>query len=305
LRYKLLGRSGLRVSELALGTMSFSDTNSDGKADRTVSEILFDSFLEAGGNFIDSANDYSGGKSETHLGEFLVSRKLRDRLVLGTKYTANMYPEDPNGGGNSHKNMVQSVEASLKRLQTDYIDLLWVHMWDSVTPVEEVLRGLDALVRSGKVLYVGVSDHPAWVVSQANTLPDLKHWTPFIAVQTEYSLVQRTPEREIFPMALSFGLTITAWSVLGAGLLGGKFSGGAVLPEGRQKEFERLAERRNEKRYKPQDLRIAEVVAKVAREKTRSSAQVALNWARNKGTIPIIGVSKVEQMEDSLGALGT
>jgi len=185
MRYKLLGNSGLRVSELALGTMTFGQENEDGVADKSTSRKLFHAFIEAGGNFIDTANDYTGGTSETHLGEFIASTGERDRFIVATKYTANMRPDDPNGGGNSRKSMVQSVEASLKRLQTDYIDLLWVHMWDSVTPIEEVMRGLDALIRSGKVLYIGVSDHPAWVVSQANTLAELKNWTPFIALQIE------------------------------------------------------------------------------------------------------------------------
>jgi aryl-alcohol dehydrogenase-like predicted oxidoreductase len=183
MRYKLLGSSGLRVSELALGTMSFGDENGHGVADETVSRNLFDAFLEAGGNFIDTANDYTGGKSETHLGKFISSSMERDRLVIGTKYSANMRPDDPNGGGNSRKSMVHSVEASLKRLRSEYIDLLWVHMWDSVTPIEEVMYALDALIRAGKVLYAGVSDHPAWVVAQANTLATLKHWTPFVALQ--------------------------------------------------------------------------------------------------------------------------
>src|SRR5258708_31564699 len=167
MRYKLLGSSGLRVSELALGTMSFGDENGHGVADETVSRNLFDAFLEAGGNFIDTANDYTGGKSETHLGKFISSSMERDRLVIGTKYSANMRPDDPNGGGNSRKSMVHSVEASLKRLRSEYIDLLWVHMWDSVTPIEEVMHGLDALIAGGKGLYVGVSDHPAWVVAQS------------------------------------------------------------------------------------------------------------------------------------------
>jgi aryl-alcohol dehydrogenase-like predicted oxidoreductase len=217
MRYKLLGNSGLRVSELALGTMTFGDENGHGVADEKVSRELFDAFVQAGGNFIDTANDYTGGKSEAHLGKFISSSTERDRFVIATKYSANMRPDDPNSGGNSRKSMVHSVEASLKRLRSEYIDLLWVHMWDSVTPIEEVMRGLDALIRAGKVLYVGVSDHPAWVVAPANTLAALKHWTPFVALQIEYSLIQRTPERELLPMAKGFGLTITPWSVLGAG----------------------------------------------------------------------------------------
>jgi aryl-alcohol dehydrogenase-like predicted oxidoreductase len=303
MRYKLLGNSGLRVSELALGTMSFGDENGRGVADETVSRRLFDLFREAGGNFIDTANDYTGGKSETHLGKFTSSSMERDRLVIATKYSANMRPDDPNGGGNSRKSMVSAVEASLKRLRSEYIDLLWVHMWDSVTPIEEVMHGLDALIRAGKILYVGVSDHPAWVVAQANTLAALKHWTPFVAMQIEYSLIQRTPERELLPMAKGFGLTITPWSVLGAGLLTGRFNTSLNKNPERSTELNELAERRNEKKYGPRELSIAEAVTVMATENGRSAAQIALNWVRQKGTIPIIGVSKVAQLNESLDAL--
>jgi aryl-alcohol dehydrogenase-like predicted oxidoreductase len=304
MRYKLLGNSGLRVSELALGTMTFGDVNGDGVADRAVSRKLFDAFLEAGGNFIDTANDYTGGKSETHLGEFIASTKERDRFVIATKYSANMRPNDPNGGGNSRKSMVQSVEASLKRLQTEYIDLLWVHMWDSVTPIEEVMRGLDTLIQSGKILYIGVSDHPAWVVSQANTLAELKNWTPFVALQIEYSLIQRTPERELLPMAQEFGLTITPWSVLGAGLLAGKFSKTNFASGERQGEFERLAERRNEKKYGPRELAIADVVEEVAEANEKKFRRGCPKLGPSEGYHSIIGVSKIPQIEDSLAALG-
>jgi aryl-alcohol dehydrogenase-like predicted oxidoreductase len=286
MRYKLLGNSGLRVSELALGTMTFGDENGHGVADETVSRELFNAFLEAGGNFIDTANDYTGGKSEAHLGKFISSSTERDRLVIATKYSANMRPDDPNSGGNSRKSMVHSVEASLKRLRSEYIDLLWVHMWDSVTPIEEVMHGLDALIRAGKILYVGVSDHPAWVVAQANTLATLKHWTPFVAL----------------PMAKGFGLTITPWSVLGAGLLTGRFNTTKQSPE-RLGQLNELAERRNEKRYGARELSIADAVTVMAMESGQSASQISLNWVRQKGTIPIIGVSKVAQLKESLDAL--
>jgi aryl-alcohol dehydrogenase-like predicted oxidoreductase len=268
--------------------MTFGQQNADGVADKSVSRKLFDAFIEAGGNFIDTANDYTGGTSETHLGEFIAplekgtvsSLRLNTRLTCGlTTLTAEETVA---------MSMVQSVEASLKRLQTDYIDLLWVHMWDSVNPIEEVMRGLDALIRSGKVLYIGVSDHPAWVVSQANTLAELKDWTSFVALQIEYSLIQRTPERELLPMAQGFGLTITPRSVLGAGLLTRKFSKKNFEPCKREAEFERLAERRNEKKYGLRELGIADAVAELAEASGRSSAQVGLNWVRQKATIPII-----------------
>ncbi|MBP2680127.1 MAG: hypothetical protein H6Q82_3192 [Deltaproteobacteria bacterium] len=180
MRYKLLGKTGLRVSELSLGTMTFGEEWGWG-ASKEESRKIFEAFADAGGNFVDTANLYTGGTSETFVGEFLKGR--RERFVLATKYTLNMRPDDPNGGGNHRKNLVQSLDASLKRLDTDYIDLYWVHAWDGMTPLEETMRALDDAVRAGKVLYVGISDAPAWVVSRANTLAELKSWTPFAALQ--------------------------------------------------------------------------------------------------------------------------
>ncbi|MBI0579990.1 aldo/keto reductase [Neobacillus cucumis] len=191
MNYKLLGRSGLRVSELALGTMTFGEDWGFG-ASKEESKKIFNAFVEAGGNFIDTAVNYTNGTSEKYVGEFI--RENRQQFVVATKYTLNTRPNDPNGGGNHRKNLVQSVEKSLKQLQTEYIDLLWLHAWDFMTPVEEVMRALDDLVRSGKILYVGVSDTPAWIVSQANMLAALRGWTPFIGLQVEYNLLQRTPE---------------------------------------------------------------------------------------------------------------
>ena len=174
------------------------------------SRKVYDAFLEAGGNFLDTANFYTNGTSETFLGEFMKGQ--RERLVLATKYTLGPPGNDPNAAGNQRKNMMQAVEASLKRLQTDYIDLYWLHIWDQLTPVEEVMRGFDDLMRQGKILYAGVSDMPAWVVAKANTLAELRGWTPFVGLQIEYSLIERTPERELLPMASGLGLTVTAWS---------------------------------------------------------------------------------------------
>ena len=198
----LLGRSGLRVSELALGTMTFGEEWGWG-ASKADSQKVFDAYAEAGGNFVDTANRYTEGTSEKFVGEFIHSD--REHFVLATKYTLKMRDGDPNFSGNHRKNLVQSVNASLKRLNTDYIDLLWVHAWDFLTPVEEVMRGLDDLVRQGTVLYVGVSDTPAWIVAQANTLADLRGWTRFVGLQIQYSLVERTPERDLLPMARAFG----------------------------------------------------------------------------------------------------
>jgi aryl-alcohol dehydrogenase-like predicted oxidoreductase len=201
MRYKLLGKSGLRVSELCLGTMTFGDLWKDWGlvTSKDESRKIFDGFAGAGGNFIDTANKYNEGGSEIMLGEFIESD--RDRFVVATKYTLFTREGDPNACGNHRKNMTQALEASLKRLKTDYIDLYWLHAWDFMTPVEEVMRGLDDMVRAGKVLYVGISDTPAWIVSQANTLAKVHGWSPFVGLQIEYSLAQREPERDLLPMA--------------------------------------------------------------------------------------------------------
>ncbi len=196
MRYRLLGKSGLRVSELCLGTMTFGEDFGWGSP-KEESRKVYDAFLEAGGNFIDTANFYTNGTSESFLGEFMQGH--RERLVLATKYTLSPPVNDPNAAGNQRKNMMQAVEASLKRLQTDYIDLYWLHIWDQITPVEEVMRAFDDLVRQGKILYAGVSDMPAWVVAKGNTLAELRGWTPFVGLQIEYSLIERTPERELLP----------------------------------------------------------------------------------------------------------
>src|SRR5919199_5407511 len=219
--YRLLGRSRLRVSPLCLGTMTFG-TEAGWGADKQESQKVFDLYVDRGGNFIDTADAYTSGTSETYLGEFIQSR--REQLVLATKYTCNTRQGDPNAGGNHRKNMIQSVEASLKRLKTDYIDLYWLHMWEFRTPVEEVMRAFDDLVRAGKVLYIGVSDTPAWKVSQANMLADLRGWTPLIGLQIEYSLVERTVERDLIPMARELNIGVVPWSPLGGGVLTGKYS---------------------------------------------------------------------------------
>ena len=224
MRYKLLGPSGLRVSELCLGTMSFGDAWGFG-ADEGESHRILAAYAEAGGNFLDTANKYHEGQSEEILGTFLGSE--RDRWVLASKYTLAMREGDPNAAGNSRKNMRQSVEASLRRLRTDYLDLLFVHAWDYATPVEEVMRGLDDLVGAGKVSYVALSDAPAWIASQANTLAALRGWSPFVALQLEYSLIERTGERELLPVADAFGLAVTAWAPMGGGLLTGKYTRGS------------------------------------------------------------------------------
>lgn len=294
MRYKLLGKTGLRVSELALGTMTFGEDWGFG-ASRDESKRQFDVFAEAGGNFIDSAINYTNGSSEKLVGEFIASD--RDRFVVATKYSLSTRPEDPNAGGNQKKNMMRSVETSLKRLGTDHIDLYWVHLHDAFTPIEETVRALDDLVRSGKVLYVGISDAPAWIVSQANTLAELRGWSPFVALQVHWSLVERDVERDLIPMAKAFGLAVTPWGVLGAGLLSGKYAGGNPPEDTKRAGW--TANKLNEK-----NLATAALVGEIAKETERTSSQVAIAWVRQKhpNTIPIIGARKVDQLVDNLKA---
>jgi aryl-alcohol dehydrogenase-like predicted oxidoreductase len=295
-RYRLLGRSALRVSPLCLGTMTFG-TEWGWGADSSVARAQLDLYAERGGNFIDTANVYTGGTSESLLGEFLEGR--RDRFVLATKYTSNMREGDPNAGGNHRKSLVQSLEASLRRLHTDHIDLYWVHVDDLLTPIEETMRALDHVVRQGKVLHVGISDMPAWKVAQANTIADFRGWSAFTALQVEYSLVQRTPERDLVPMAQSLGLGVTA----------GKYTKGDIpkpgasapaSPSGTRKDvvvaFSMLTER---------TLAIAEVVKAVAKEVRATPSQVAIRWLLEQPgvTSPILGARTLEQLKDTLAAL--
>jgi aryl-alcohol dehydrogenase-like predicted oxidoreductase len=291
MKYKLLGNSGLRVSELALGAMTFG--TQDWGVEKEESFRVYERFREAGGNFIDTANVYSGGRSETFLGEFLAED--RERIVLATKFTGVTRARDVNAAGNNRKNMMDSVHASLGRLATDYIDLFWVHVRDFTTPIEEVMRGLDDLVRQGKVLYVGISDTPAWEVSRANTLAELRGWTPFVGLQIRYSLLDRAVERELLPMAKQLDLAVTPWDTLGSGVLTGKYN--------RDPEFQGRAALRG--RVKKRDLGIAEEVVKLAEQIGRSPAQVALNWVRQgEGVIvPLVGAKTRDQLEDNLGCL--
>jgi aryl-alcohol dehydrogenase-like predicted oxidoreductase len=297
MQYKLFGHSGLRVSELSLGTMTFGQEWGWGNSE-TDSKKVFDAYVEAGGNFFDTANFYTRGTSEKLLGQFMGAQ--RERFVVATKYTLTMDPTDPNSGGNHRKALFQSVHASLKRLNTDYIDLLWVHAWDKCTPIEEMMRGLDDIVRQGKVLYVGISDMPAWAIAHANTYADLKGLSPFIAMQLEYSLIERTIEREYFEMAKLFDLSIAAWSPLGMGVLTGKYLN--AKHEGR---FEQITNEFRSHYINEKSTAIAQEVVSVAQELNRSPAQVALNWVRQKDSriVPIIGAKSVDQLKDTLGCL--
>ncbi len=205
----LFGHTGLRVSALCLGTMTFGQERAWG-ADKSASRAVFERFVERGGNFIDTANNYMNGASEEFIGEFIAG--MREQFVLGTKYSLTLHPDDPNGGGNHRKSLVQNLEESLRRLRTDYIDVNWLHAWEFFTPVEEVMRALDDMVRAGKVLYLGISDTPAWIVAYANALAQERGWTTFSGLQPEYSLAQRDAERDLLPMARAFDMTITPWS---------------------------------------------------------------------------------------------
>ncbi len=286
-----MGRSGLRVSELALGTMTFGEDWGWG-ADRGESRKMFEAFAGAGGTLIDTANRYTEGTSERFIGEFI--KKERERFVLGTKYTLFNRRDDPNAAGNHRKNMMQSLEASLKRLDTEYIDLYWVHAWDFMTPVDEVMRGLDDMVAQGKINYIGISDTPAWVISRANTLAELRGWTRFVGLQLRYSLIDRTVERELLPMARFMDLAVTPWSVLGAGVLTGKYNDGSG--KGRAKAGAGQDAR---------NLKIAAEVVSIAKEIGCTPSQISISWARQQpGTIiPLLGARNLEQLKDNLGTL--
>ena len=289
--YTNLGNSGLRVSQMCLGTMSFG-TEWGWGIDEYMSRRVFDAYIDAGGNFIDSANRYTEGSSESFLGAFMQGK--RQELVMATKYSLTTAKKGVNDGGNHRKNMVQSIEGSLKRLKTDYIDLFYLHAWDFTTPVDEVLRGLDDLVRAGKVLYLGISDTPSWIVSQANTIAQFRGYLPFEALQIEYSLIQRTPERDLEPMVNAFGMSILDWAPLAGGALTGKYLTG----EG-SKRVPEHSSRRNER-----SVAITREVMAVADELNAKPSQVALAWimARPAHHIPLVGASKPEQMMESIAA---
>lgn len=296
MRYRILGQhTGLRVSQAALGTGNFGTAWGYG-ADAAQARAMFDRYLEAGGNFIDTADNYQVGESETLLGGFIAS--VRERIVLASKYTLGPAPAaaGPVATGNSRKAMVQSVEASLKRLQTDRIDLLWVHMPDGVTPMEEMLRGLDDLARAGKIVYAGLSDFPAWRVARAVTLAQWRGSLPIAAIQFEYSLVERTAERELLPMAQALGLGTLAWSPLGGGLLTGKYRRGEV---GRATQLGMLIHQEDDARK----AAVLDALQAVADEAGSNPGRVAIAWVMAQGVMPILGPKSLAQLDDNLGAL--
>jgi len=291
MKYKLLGNSGLRVSELSLGTMTFG-TEWGWGCDYETSKKIFDAYTNAGGNFIDTANLYTEGTSEKMVGEFISSD--RDHFVLATKYTLFDKKDSVNFSGNNRKNMFRSVEESLDRMDTDFIDLLWLHAWDFTTPVEEVMRGLDDLISAGLIHYIGISDTPAWIVSQANTIAEFRGWSKFIGLQIEYSLIERTPERDLMPMAKALNLGVTPWAALGGCVLTGKY----LKKESGRIEIDNP--RRNDRSNS-----IAQEVVNIAKELSVTPGQVALNWTRqqNQQVIPIVGATKFSQLEDSMGCI--
>lgn len=309
MNYQLLGHSGLRVSDFCLGTMTFGEDWGWGAA-KDEARKIYDAYREAGGNFIDTANVYTDGSSEKLVGEFISGH--REEVVVATKYTnavsafSGKPGKDANAGGNQRKNMVQAVEASLKRLGTDFVDLYWLHVWDQMTPAEEVMRAFDDLVLAGKVLYVGISDSPAWVVAKSNTLAELRGWTRYIGLQIEYNLLERTVERELLPMAKDQQMTVLAWSPLRNGMLTGKY-----LPENTQESQAEGARMHSESMIRglgsvPESVHttVREVIA-VGQELGVSAAQVALAWLRHRlvSVIPIIGARKLAQMEDNLRSI--
>lgn len=298
--YITLGRSGLRVSPLCLGTMTFGPEWGWG-ADEAAARAMFNHYVERGGNFVDTADGYTNGVSEQMVGKFIAEGKLRDRIVLATKFTFNMEPGNPNAGGNGRKNIYRALEASLRRLGTDYIDLYWMHAWDTLTPVEEVLSTLDALVREGKVRYFGLSDVPAWYAARGQTLAELRGWERVTAFQLEYSLVERSIEREHIPAALELGIGVCPWSPLAGGFLSGKYRRDgnargrldAVAGTG----MDRFRTDRNE--------RVLDVLLDVAQAIGHPPAEVALNWVVTQPgvTSTIVGATKLKQLTSNLAAL--
>jgi aryl-alcohol dehydrogenase-like predicted oxidoreductase len=296
--YITLGRSGLRVSPLCLGAMTFGEDLGWGSSVEE-SQRIIDRFIELGGNFIDTANFYTRGHSEQIIGDHVGRHPARrDRLVIATKFSGNLYPGDPNGGGSGRKSIVAACEQSLRRLRTDYIDLYWLHNWDVHTPIEETMAALEDLVRAGKVRYLGVSDTPAWKIVEANVIARFRGWSAFIGLQIEYSLLERTVEQELVPMALEFGLGITPWSPLKSGALSGKYTrknaGEVKGDRGFMDSFV------NEKTFT-----VVDALEGIAHAHDSTIARVALSWVQAQPGVSstIIGARRLIQLEDNVGAL--
>ncbi|ENN85648.1 oxidoreductase [Rhizobium freirei PRF 81] len=304
MEFYTLGNSGLKVTRLALGTMTFG-TEWGWGADKEAARAIFNAYVDAGGNFFDTADAYTGGTSETWLGEFIAERGLRDDAVIATKFTMNLTAQSPNAAGNGRKNILRAVEGSLKRLNTDHIDLYLMHCWDRLTPPEEVMRTFDDLVRSGKVLHVGLSDVPAWYASRAQAVAEHRGYEPISALQLEYSLAERNIENEFVPFGTRYGAGIMAWSPLASGLLSGKYrASGGQQTEGRL-ETVRGTTNPGFQKFTERNWAIVAELEKVSAELGRSMAQVAVNWAMTQPGIAsiIIGATKLDQLKDNLGAL--
>lgn len=301
--YVTLGRSGLKVSPLCLGTMTFG-TEWGWGSEESAARGIFDRYLEAGGNFIDTADMYTQGKSEQMLGKFIADSKMRDRIVLATKFTFNPEPGNPNSGGNGRKNTYRALEGSLRRLKTDFIDLYWLHCWDTVTPVEEVVSTLNDLVREGKIRHYGFSDTPAWYIARAQTIAEREGKERLIALQLEYSLIERNIEREHVPVAQELGIGICPWSPLGGGFLSGKYKRDGATGQGEGRLEITKGDSRFAK-FNERNWRILDTFLDVAKKVDRPAAQVALNWVATQPgvTSTIIGATKLPQLEDNLRAL--
>lgn len=305
MRFHTLGRSGLRVSNISLGTMTFGSGRAWSSVESDASQV-FDTFLEAGGNFFDTANLYGDGTSEMLLGKLVEERGVRDRAVIASKYTYSMDKADPNAGGNQRKTLIRSIEASLKRLRTDYLDLYYVHTWDRLTPVDEVMRAMDDVVRAGKVRYVGLSDVPAWYAARAQTLAEWRGFEPVCALQMEYSLIERNIELEFTDVATQLGMDIVSWSPLGMGMLTGKYQRSGTegasanrlekIVPGAPPIFWKLTDR---------NFDVVDALATVSARVGKPMVQVALNWVLNRRGIGsvIVGATTADQLRQSLGAL--
>lgn len=305
--YVTLGNSGLKVSRLCLGTMTFGTDWGWGSAEETA-RTIFNTFLDAGGNFVDTADAYVSGKSEAFIGRFIQARGSRDRVVIGTKFSFNTDPGDPNAGGNGRKNILKSLDGSLRRLKTDYIDVYWLHNWDTTTPAEEVMRTLDDVVREGKVRYIGISNAPAWYVARSQTIAELRGYEQFVGLQLEYSLAERHIEFEYIPLALQTGMGVCPWSPLASGLLTGKYQrGGANIPtgEGRLASVKDSGNPSFLKLFTERNWQIVDALLDAAKQVGRPPAQVALNWVANRTGVSstLIGATKVAQLNDNIAAL--
>lgn len=300
--YVTLGRSGLRVSPLSLGTMTFG-TEWGWGSEEDVARDVFNTYIDAGGNFVDTANVYTEGRSEELVGKFIDERGLREQVVLATKFTFNPQPGNPNAGGNGRKNIYRALEDSLRRLKTDYVDLYWLHAWDTVTPVEEVVSTFGDLIRAGKIRYYGFSDTPAWYVARAKTIAEQDRRDGLVALQLEYSLVERNIEREHIPAAQELGLGLTPWSPLAGGFLTGKYQQKGDTGEG-QGRLQIAKDSGNPifQRFTTRNWQILKVLTDVAKQLNRPASQVALNWVATQPgvTSTIIGASKLAQLEDNL-----